>query len=445
MAETTTYNFLFSNMKDGICITGRKGDIRYANNSASEIFHCPMDEILGKRIWEIIPITPVNDTFIQMFIDSITNRNESHESIVDYESQEGRLRKLRVCMSASALSDESGDAILIVITDITELVRVNNAFVRYTSKEIANQVLHLEGGDKLGGEKKDISVLISDLRGFTALSTQIDPSDLITLLNHYFEVMAAIIEERHGTIMEFLGDSIFVVFGAPSDLFDHASQAVACALEMQSAMDYVNTWNRSHGYPDLQMGIGINSGDAIVGNIGSIERTKYGCIGETVNLAGRIESLSSCRQILISENTKNRITDDLKIIGQHSIMPKGARRELLIYDIAAIGGQYNASFEREAEEPAMLSTPIEIAFRLLSRKNVLHENNTGFLYGISKDQAILGTDISLALGSNIELAFCGDVYGKIIKETASGYILSITSAPTKFYSWLNNQKDPQSI
>ena len=104
--------------------------------------------------------------------------------------------------------------------------------------------------------------------------------------------MAAVIRYFRGTVIEFLGDGIFVVFGAPLELLDHASAAVACAIDMQNAMEEVNAWNREHGYPDLEMGIAVNSGTAVVGNIGSEQKMKYGCMGETVNLAGRLESFT---------------------------------------------------------------------------------------------------------------------------------------------------------
>ena len=96
------------------------------------------------------------------------------------------------------------------------------------------------------------------------------------MLNRYFEAMVACIQKYHGTVIEFLGDGIFTVFGAPKDLEDHASCAVNCAVEMQKAMPAVNEWNKANGYPELQMGIGINTGDVVVGNIGSEKKMKYG-------------------------------------------------------------------------------------------------------------------------------------------------------------------------
>ena len=142
---------------------------------------------------------------------------------------------------------------------------MNKAFERYTSRDIAKYVLETPDGHKRGGVNKEVSILMSDLRGFTSISTKLPPDDLIVILNHYFEKMSEIIEENNGTIIEFLGDGIFVVFGAPNDLPDHASLAVKCAIEMENAMDEVNKWNVENGYPELEMGIGINSGMARVG------------------------------------------------------------------------------------------------------------------------------------------------------------------------------------
>ena len=211
---------------------------------------------------------------------------------------------------------------MIVARDLTELVRVNSAFARYTSPEIADYVLHTPEGEKQGGRTQNVTILMSDLRGFTALSTKLHPDMLITILNHYFEAMTAVISSYNGTVIEFLGDGIFVVFGAPNDDETHAEHAVYCAVEMQNAMKSVNEWSTLHGYPELEMGIGINSGPAVVGNIGSADKMKYGCMGGTVNLAGRVETFTTGGQIYISERTKAELHSELTISAEQILCPK---------------------------------------------------------------------------------------------------------------------------
>lgn len=144
--------------------------------------------------------------------------------------------------------------------------------------------------------------------------------------------MIAIIDKYEGTVIEFLGDGMFVIFGAPKDNARHAYNAVACAVEMENAMKKVNEWNKSHGFSQLEMGIGINSGKVVVGNIGSNQKMKYGCMGESVNLAGRIETFTTGGQIYISQYTKAMIEEELVIVSEQSILPKGAKKHIKIFE-----------------------------------------------------------------------------------------------------------------
>lgn len=126
--------------------------------------------------------------------------------------------------------------------------------------------------------------MMTDLRGFTAIGEQLPAEDVVGMININLEVMTGIIFKYQGTIDEFIGDAILVIFGAPVLRDDDALRAVACALDMQLAMHEVNERNKAAGYPEVAMGIGINTGSAVVGNIGSRKRVKYGVVGSSVNL-----------------------------------------------------------------------------------------------------------------------------------------------------------------
>src|SRR5262249_14646378 len=142
----------------------------------------------------------------------------------------------------------------------------------------------------LGGELRKVTVMMSDLRGFTALTERLSPEEAISFLNGYLQTMVDLILHYHGTINEILGDGILVIFGAPTVGEDDAERAVACALAMQLAMDEVNGRSRERGLPEVEMGIGIHTGAVIVGNIGSARRMKYAAVGAAGNLTGGIES-----------------------------------------------------------------------------------------------------------------------------------------------------------
>ena len=263
------FEYILTNMKDAVLLTAKNGDLLNANPSAQELLGLELRG--GVKIWDAIPFIEENDGLIQLFIDGVMQKR-SVNSTVRYVNPEGQHFHLQVTLTSG---DDSDGMILVVIHDLTSLTKVHSAFARYTSPEIADYVLSTPEGAKQGGSSREVSILMSDLRGFTAMSTQMSSEDLITMLNHYFEIMAAVIRYFRGTVIEFLGDGIFVVFGAPLELLDHASAAVACAIDMQNAMEEVNAWNREHGYPDLEMGIAVNSGTAVVGNIGSEQKMKF--------------------------------------------------------------------------------------------------------------------------------------------------------------------------
>jgi PAS domain S-box-containing protein len=176
-------------------------------------------------------------------------------------------------------------------------VEVRNRFIRetfgrYLTDEVVSTLLDSPSGLQMGGEKRKVTMLMADLRGFTSLSERMDPKWVVSILNRYFSNMVTIVKKYGGTIDEFIGDAMFVLFGAPTWRDDDAQRAVACAVEMQLAMAAVNEQNRIDGLPDVEMGIGLHTGQVIVGNIGSAERLKYGVVGSHVNLTSRIQSFT---------------------------------------------------------------------------------------------------------------------------------------------------------
>ena len=279
------------------------------------------------------------------------------------------------------------------------------------------------------------TILMSDLRGFSSLCESMDADSLVTMLNHYFEIMVGIIERQHGTVIEFLGDGIFVVFGAPQDMPDHAAAAASCAVEMQNAMAAVNAWNLENGYPELEMGIGVNSGPAVVGNIGSDKKMKYGCMGETVNLTGRLETFSLGGEICVSEKTRNLIPEEVKILAENSFMPKGGREEIRYYTIAGVGAECvlkNAAGEIRWRK---LAEAKEAVYYLLNGKTVEPKEYTGRLTEVSEDGrfGILVTDTMLNPLQNLLFRF-GDleVYAKVTNTAERGIRIGFTTKPIGF-------------
>ena len=426
--------YILKNMDDSVCVTDMNGDMIYANPAAEKLFGLSIQS--HGKIWDAIPFVEGNDALIQLFIDGVMEKTESIRALVDYVNNDGTLHHLHVTLRCG--SGESG-MVVIVISDLTHLTRVHSAFARYTSPEIAAYVLTAPDGEKQGGHAREASILISDLRGFTAMSTHLSGGALIRVLNHYFECMAAVIQRFGGTIIEFLGDGIFVVFGAPNDMPDHAEAAVACAVEMQSEMAAVNAWNRQEGYPDLAMGIGISSGSVVVGNIGSDKKMKYGCMGETVNMAGRLETFSISGEIYISEETRKRISRNLVILSEKSFMPKGGRQEMKIYNVAGIGEEHVLAHAGEKPRWKALPQAKEVLFYFLDGKCVNMTPNRGRLTDISEDEkfGMLETSAEMETMKDLMLKLDGrDVYAKVVEEKEGGYSLGFTGKPEDFSALL---------
>jgi class 3 adenylate cyclase len=218
-----------------------------------------------------------------------------------------------------------------------QLVRfIKDTFGRYLSKKVVEEILSSPKGRQIGGTRKTVTVLMADLRGFTSLSESRDPEQMVQLLNRYLKQMSAIILAYDGIIDEIIGDAILAVFGAPESHEDDPQRAVACAIEMQNRLIRLNKELMDDGYPALEMGIGINTGSVIVGNIGSDLRMKYGIVGGAVNRAARIESNSIGGQVLIGESTYRAVQAQVQADPPKTLMMKGMKEPLVFYPVVAI-------------------------------------------------------------------------------------------------------------
>ena len=333
------------------------------------------------------------------------------------------------------------------IQGLAEQLEVRNSFIRktfgrYLTNEIVDSLLESPKGLEMGGDRRKVTMLMSDLRGFTPLSERLTPEQVITILNRYFETMTDVIEKYQGTIDAFIGDAILILFGAPVWNENDSQRAVACAVAMQLAMVSVNEGNKREGYPEISMGIGINTGEVVVGNIGSEKHAKYSVVGPHINLTSRIESYTTGGQILISESTLKDTGAILKISGQMKVEPKGTANPITIYDVKGIGGEYNLSLPDEKEALVTLHQTIHLKYTVLEGKHISKTFFEGSLVKLSINGGELYSEHPLALLSNIKMnisgingeAIPGDIYAKTIgKSTDSdnSFYLRFTSIPTK--------------
>ncbi len=250
-------------------------------------------------------------------------------------------------LSAEVAAVTSGDEIADLAVEMQEMIRglrerdfIRDTFGRYVSPEVARQVLSDPSALHPGGELRQVTILFSDLRGFTSLTEQLTPAELVELLNAYLGRMAEVITRHDGTV-QFIGDAIMALFGAPETHSDDPLRAVACAVEMQIEIARFNAENAELGMPGLRQGVGINTGEVIVGNIGSEKRMKYGVLGDDVNIAARAESFTVGGEILVSSSTRHAVAERASFRDPIVVRAKGKSQPLRLYGVVAVGPPYD--------------------------------------------------------------------------------------------------------
>ena len=213
---------------------------------------------------------------------------------------------------------------------------IRATFGRYLSDEIVTDILERPEGLELGGDLREVTIMMSDIRGFTTISELLDPAQVVKILNRYLGAMTEIIMAHQGTIDEFIGDAILAVYGAPQRRDDDADRAVKCALVMQEAMAEINRINAGEGLPEISMGIALNTGDVIAGNIGSERRSKYGFVGHPMNLTSRIEEFTAGGEILVSDSTLQKLKGKYSLGRSWEEKVKGIDQPVLIHHIRGL-------------------------------------------------------------------------------------------------------------
>lgn len=225
------------------------------------------------------------------------------------------------------------------IDEALERRRIRGVFGQYVAPEVVDAILaEGEEGLKLGGIRREVSLLFVDIRGFTPLSEKSEPEEVVEILNEYLGICAKAVLNYQGTLDKFMGDAVMAIFSAPLELEDHAYRAVKAAQEMiEESKKFQKELEKKYGL-SAELGVGINTGYAVVGNIGADFRMDYTAIGDTVNTAARLESEAEPGQIIISESTYDKIKDrvDAKPIG--SINVKGKSEEVFIYEVRGFLG-----------------------------------------------------------------------------------------------------------
>ncbi|MBI4148128.1 adenylate/guanylate cyclase domain-containing protein [Candidatus Woesearchaeota archaeon] len=231
------------------------------------------------------------------------------------------------------------NVVALYVVERQEKRQAIEAFTKYVAPEVVAELFKHPEKLKLGGERRNITIFFSDIRGFTTLSEQLSPEQLVHVLNEYLTAMTDIIMESRGVVDKYIGDAIMAFWGAPLEQKDHAVRACTASLAMIDKLKELQIKWKKEGVPLLDIGIGLNTGDAVIGNMGSAMRFNYTCMGDTINLASRLEGINKeyGTHIIVSESTKKNLPKDFVFRELDFVRVKGKKEPITIYELVGKG------------------------------------------------------------------------------------------------------------
>ncbi len=348
---------ILQSLSDAVIATKTDGSIKSINRSAIEIFGLEQEVATGKKIWEVLAVEK-----LQELLDKVINEGEAQyypdqevSAVADPEAknptdqQEQDVRNVNITINPLRNGGGSVYGTLLTLEDISQEKRMKSTLYRYMSQEVAEQIMSQKGESIMEGDRHEVSILFSDIRGYTQLTEELDAGEVVELLNEYFETMVESIFEYKGTVDKFIGDAIMAVFGAPLYLENHPWLCVQAALSMRHNLKNFNEKRVQDGKSPISIGIGISSDIVVSGNIGSSKRMDYTAIGDGVNMSARLESITKLYgcDIIISEYTQQKLPKDVALRELDLIRVKGKTVPMKIFEV--IGGTDYRLTKQEAE------------------------------------------------------------------------------------------------
>ena len=294
---------IMSSISTGIIKINLMGEIEYINDSAIEIFNFENQSLLNNH-YAIVFIE--NPELVELIEFAESRNHVLYEENLNIKKQDQKQTHINLTISP-VFDDGVNSGSVISIEDLSDINKVKSTFKKYVSENIVDELLLNEESLELGGIEQEVCVLFSDIRGFTSMSERLEASRVVTLLNRFFDKMIDVVFKYNGTLDKIIGDELMVLYGAPLKKTDDILNAVNTAKEMFTSLDNFNKKMNEDGFPKLNIGIGINYGKVICGNIGSEQQMNYTVIGDTVNLASRLCSAAKPGEIIISDSVYNSL------------------------------------------------------------------------------------------------------------------------------------------
>jgi len=311
---------IMSSISTGIIKINILGEIDYINSSASKVFGFDSELIIGNHYFIVFENN--------QNLNSIIEKSENEKEIVfetNFDILDFKNKKHQINLTISPVFDENNEnsGVVLSFEDLSGINKVKSTFKKYVSENIVNELLKNENLLELGGSEKDVCILFADIRGFTSLSEKMEASKVVYVLNNYFQSMIDVIFKYNGTLDKIIGDELMVLYGVPLKNENDCQNAVNSAIDMFKALEVFNNKMKSEELPELGIGVGINFGKVVSGNIGSDQQMNYTVIGDNVNLAARLCSSAKAGEIIISKSVFEKLTNKHEFTNRDPIMVKG--------------------------------------------------------------------------------------------------------------------------
>jgi len=334
-------------LTNGVISTDKKGNIVATNPSAQKLLGVSEAELAeGQCLRELIKLE--KGDFAKWFDASLSPKNDKDrqqyypDQVLLSTDAASQSINLSINSMTDATDPNKVNGALVVMEDISSAKQVKNLMYRYMTPEVAEALL-ASGDTGLGGKRKNVSVLFSDIRGYTTLTEKLQAEEVVVMLNKYFEVMVDVVFEYGGTLDKYIGDALMAVFGSPAPLEDHAWCAMQTAVKMRSELNKFNEDRIANGELPISIGMGIHSDQVVSGNIGSSKRMELTSIGDGVNLASRLEGASKQygTDLIISDNTYKEYKERLHVRELDFITVKGKSEPVIVYELVGICKGYS--------------------------------------------------------------------------------------------------------
>lgn len=340
---------ILRSLTNGVISIDKAGNIIAANESAKRLLGFSEDERLeGKAVGELVRIKEKEEKdnnkfrqWVQAALKEAEAKNHQQyypDQVIESVNKEQHSVNMSISTIADANDPGKVNGALVVMEDISDEKRLKSTMYRYMTQEVAEQLLASADNLKMGGDRKDVTVLFSDIRSYTTLTENLQAEEVVQMLNEYFESMVEAVFKHKGTLDKYIGDAIMAVFGAFVPLPDHAWKAVQTAVDMRHRLAIFNSCRRESNKQEIKIGIGLNSDVVISGNIGSSQRMELTSIGDGVNLGSRLESATKIYgcDILLSENTFKPCADRIWYRELDRIRVKGKHQPVSIYELVGL-------------------------------------------------------------------------------------------------------------